>query len=314
MGLGRDILASVGTGILDQKPLVERLLIAILAGGHVLVESAPNLAMSLLTRTLAQAMAAEFSRLHFTLDLMPDDLVSTQMYDRETGVFCVARGPLSANLVLAGDIHLASGLVQEALVGAMQEGRLAMDGRAYTMPELFLLVATRDPQRQRGAHRFRAALRDRFMFSLAVDHPRADEEWLILDRMTGAPVPPAEPVASPGQVLAARQAVSRMPIDDRVKDYALGLILATRDPNLHGMEDLRPLIRHGASARAGIHLLKAARAHAVIRGRSDVLRDDVKAVAPDVLRHRVIVSRRARAENMSSAEIVQQILDRAPAP
>ncbi len=312
--LSRDILAAAATSMAGQKTLAERLLVALLAGGHVLLEGVPGLGMTLLVRALAEAMQAEFSRFHFTPDLLPDDLAVTQMYDRETGTFQMARGPFSANLVLAGDINRAPGGVQDALVEAIQERRLEIDGRAYAMPDLFFLVATRNPLRQRGTHPLITALRDRFMFSLAVDPPGADAKWLILDSMTGAPLPPTEPVVSPAQVLAVRQSVNRMHVDEHVKDYALDLILATREPNRHGMEDLQPLIRSGASTRADGHLIQAARAHAAIRGRSQVLCADVKAVAPDVLRHRVIVSRRARVENLSSADIVQQILDRAPMP
>jgi MoxR-like ATPase len=267
-----------------------------------------------LIKTMAQAIQAEFSRIQFTPDLLPADLVGTQMYNMKTGEFTVHKGPLFANFVLADEINRAPAKVQSALLEAMQERQITIGSTTYRMEDLFLVLATQNPIEQEGTYPLPEAQVDRFMLKVIVDYPRPNEERAIIDRMTGDPLPPIRPVVSPGQILRAREMVRRVYVDDKIKNYVLDLVLTTRDPGNNGLSDLRPFIAFGASPRAGINLVLAARAHAFIKGRGFVTPDDIKQVAPDVLRHRIIPSYEAEAENVTSADIVQRILDYAEVP
>jgi MoxR-like ATPase len=309
-----DLLASVNTVMVGQETMVERVLIALLADGHILLEGVPGLAKTLLIKTMAQAIQAEFSRIQFTPDLLPADLVGTQMYNVKTSEFTVHKGPLFANFVLADEINRAPAKVQSALLEAMQERQITIGSTTYHMDDLFLVLATQNPIEQEGTYPLPEAQVDRFMLKVIVDYPRPNEERLIIERMTGDPLPPVNPVINPEQILRAREMVRRVYVDSKIKNYVLNLILATRDPGNNGLSDLRPFIAFGASPRAGINLVLAARAHAFINGRGFVTPDDIKEVAPDVLRHRVIISYEAEAENVSSAAIVQRILDHADVP
>ncbi len=309
-----DLLASVNTVMVGQETMIERVLIALLADGHILLEGVPGLAKTLLVKTMAQAIQAEFSRIQFTPDLLPADLVGTQMYSVKTGEFTVHKGPLFANFVLADEINRAPAKVQSALLEAMQERQITIGSTTYHMDDLFLVLATQNPIDQEGTYPLPEAQVDRFMLKVIVDYPRPNEERMIIERMTGDPLPPVQPVVNPEQILRAREMVRRVYVDDKIKNYVLNLILATRDPGNNGLSELRPFIAFGASPRAGIHLVLAARAHAFINGRGFVTPDDIKEVAPDVLRHRVIVSYEAEAENVTSAAIVQRILDHADVP
>jgi MoxR-like ATPase len=309
-----DLLASVNTVMVGQEKMVERVLIALLADGHILLEGVPGLAKTLLVKTMAQAIEAEFSRIQFTPDLLPADLVGTQMYNMKTGEFTVHQGPLFANLVLADEINRAPAKVQSALLEAMQERQITIGNTTYQMDKLFLVLATQNPIEQEGTYPLPEAQVDRFMLKVVVDYPRPDEERLIIERMTGNPLPPVTPVVGPEQILHAREIVRRVYVDEKIKNYVLDLVLTTRNPGNNGLSDLRPFIAYGASPRAGINLILAARAHAFVRGRGFVTPDDVKEVAPDVLRHRIIVSYEAEAESVSSADIVQRILDYADVP
>jgi MoxR-like ATPase len=309
-----DLLAQVNTVMVGQEKMVERVLIALLADGHILLEGVPGLAKTLLVKTMAQAIQAEFSRIQFTPDLLPADLVGTQMYNMKTGEFTVHQGPLFANFVLADEINRAPAKVQSALLEAMQERQITIGNTTYQMDDLFLVLATQNPIEQEGTYPLPEAQVDRFMLKVVVDYPRPDEERLIIERMTGNPLPPVTSVVGPEQILHARDIVRRIYVDEKIKNYVLDLVLTTRNPGNNGLSDLRPFIAYGASPRAGINMILAARAHAFIKGRGFVTPDDVKEVAPDVLRHRVIVSYEAEAENVSSADIVQRILDYAEVP
>jgi len=309
-----DLLAEVNTVMVGQETMVERVLVALLADGHILLEGVPGLAKTLLIRTMAQAVQAEFSRIQFTPDLLPADLVGTQMYNMKTGEFAVHKGPLFANFILADEINRAPAKVQSALLEAMQERQITIGNTTYQMADLFLVLATQNPIEQEGTYPLPAAQVVRFMLKVIVDYPKPNEEWQIIDRMTGAPLPSIRPIVSPEQILRAREMVRQVYVDDKIKNYVLDLVLTTRNPGNNGLGDLRPMIAVGASPRAGIYMIMAARAHAFIKGRGFVTPDDIKAVAPDILRHRIIVSYEAEAENVTSAAIVQRILDYVEVP
>ncbi len=309
-----DLLSEVNTVMVGQQTMVERVLIALLADGHILLEGVPGLAKTLLIKTMAQAIQADFSRIQFTPDLLPADLVGTQMYNMKTGEFKVHQGPLFANFVLADEINRAPAKVQSALLEAMQERQITIGNTTYKMDDLFLVLATQNPIEQEGTYPLPEAQVDRFMLKVIVDYPKPNEERLIIDRMTGEELPQVRPVVSPEQILRARDIVRQVYVDDKIKNYVLNLVLATRDPGNNGLADLRPFISFGASPRAGIYLVLAARAHAFIKGRGFVTPDDIKEVASDVLRHRIIISYEAEAENVTSANIVQRILDYAEVP
>ena len=309
-----DLLAEVNTVMVGQEAMVERVLIALLADGHILLEGVPGLAKTLLIKTMAQAIQADFSRIQFTPDLLPADLVGTQMYNMKTGEFAVHQGPLFANFVLADEINRAPAKVQSALLEAMQERQITIGNTTYEMDDLFMVLATQNPIEQEGTYPLPEAQVDRFMLKVIVGYPKPNEERLIIDRMTGEPLPPVRPVVSPNQILRAREMVRQVYVDEKIKNYVLNLVLTTRNPGNNGLSDLRPFIAFGASPRAGINLILAARAQAFIKGRGFVTPDDVKEVAPDVLRHRVIVSYEAEAENVASADIVQRILDHTDVP
>jgi MoxR-like ATPase len=245
---------------------------------------------------------------------LPADLVGTQMYNMKTGEFTVHQGPLFANFVLADEINRAPAKVQSALLEAMQERQITIGSTTYEMEDLFLVLATQNPIEQEGTYPLPEAQVDRFMLKVIVDYPKPNEERLIIDRMTGDPLPPVRPVVSPEQLLRAREIVRQVYVDEKIKNYVLDLVLTTREPGNNGLSDLRPMIAFGASPRAGINLILAARAHAFIKGRGFVTPDDIKEVAPDVLRHRIIVSYEAEAENVDSAAIVQRILHYAEVP
>jgi len=309
-----DLLSEVNTVMVGQEAMVERVLIALLADGHILLEGVPGLAKTLLIKTMAQAIHADFSRIQFTPDLLPADLVGTQMYNMKTGEFAIHQGPLFANFVLADEINRAPAKVQSALLEAMQERQITIGNTTYEMDDLFLVLATQNPIEQEGTYPLPEAQVDRFMLKVIVGYPKPNEERLIIDRMTGEPLPPVRPVINPGQILRAREMVRQVYVDDKIKNYVLNLVLTTRNPGNNGLSDLLPFIAFGASPRAGINLILAARAQAFIKGRGFVTPDDVKEVAPDVLRHRVIVSYEAEAENVASADIVQRILDYTDVP
>lgn len=309
-----DLLAEINKVMVGQETLVERVLIALLADGHILLEGVPGLAKTLLIKTLAQAIQAEFSRIQFTPDLLPADLVGTQIYNPRSGEFTIHQGPLFANLILADEINRAPAKVQSALLEAMQERQITIGNTTYHMEKLFMVLATQNPIEQEGTYPLPEAQVDRFMLKVIVGYPRPNEELMIINRMTGLTLPAVNPVIDPQQILRAREMVKQVYVDDKIKSYVLNLVLTTRNPGNNGLSDLRPFIAFGASPRAGINLVLVARAHAFIKGRGFVTPEDIKQVAPDVLRHRVITTYEAEAENVTSADIVQRILDYTEVP
>ena len=309
-----DILAQVSQRVVGQHAMVERLLIALLTGGHVLLEGVPGLAKTLTVRTLAETIRTSFSRIQFTPDLLPADVVGTQVFDQRTATFSVKRGPIFANIVLADEINRAPAKVQAALLEAMQEKQVTIGGTSFVLDEPFLVLATQNPIEQEGTYPLPEAQVDRFMLKIRVGYPTRDEEREIMRRMaSGAPIP-IETVADPAQLLAARKEIAALHLDDRLVDFIVNVVHATRSPAEAGLKELAPLVEYGASPRATIALAQAARAHAYLRGRSFVSPDDVKAIAPDVLRHRVLLTFEAEAENVTSDAVIARVLERVAAP
>jgi MoxR-like ATPase len=310
----REVLQQVALRVVGQEAMIERLLISLLTGGHVLLEGVPGLAKTLTVRTLAETVRTTFSRIQFTPDLLPADVVGTQIYDQRTGEFSVKQGPIVANIVLADEINRAPAKVQAALLEAMQEKQVTIGGQTFKLEEPFLVLATQNPIEQEGTYPLPEAQVDRFMLKLRVGYPSRDEEKEIMRRMAGGESIPVKAVATPAQIMAARGHVAALFLDDRIVDYIVDLVHATRAPADFHLADLVPLIEFGASPRATISLAQASRAHAFLRGRTFVTPDDVKAMAPDVLRHRVLLTYEAEAENVSSDDVIRRILDVVPSP
>jgi MoxR-like ATPase len=310
----QDLLSEINKVMVGQEMLVERVLIALLADGHVLLEGVPGLAKTLLIKTVSQAIQADFSRIQFTPDLLPADLVGTQIYNPRSSEFSVHQGPVFANLILADEINRAPAKVQSALLEAMQERQVTIGAETFFMEDLFMVLATQNPIEQEGTYPLPEAQVDRFMLKVKVDYPSRAEERIIIDRMTGAELPLINPVINPADIMHARKMVKQIYVDDKIKEYVLDLVLATRQPGKNGLSDLNTLISFGASPRASIYLVSAARAHAYIKGRGFVTPEDIKQIAPDILRHRIITSYEAEAESISSDHIVQRILDHTDVP
>jgi MoxR-like ATPase len=312
--LVQEVSRQAARRVVGQEYMIERLLISLLTGGHVLLEGVPGLAKTLTVRTLAEAIDTVFNRIQFTPDLLPADVVGTQVYDQATGQFLVKKGPIFANIILADEINRAPAKVQAALLEAMQEKQVTIGGTTYILEEPFLVLATQNPIEQEGTYPLPEAQVDRFMLKLRVGYPTRDEEKEIMRRMASGDPIPIEKVASPKAILDARHRIAQLYMDDRIVDYIVDIVHATRDPKHYGLQDLVPLVEFGASPRATISLAQASRAHAFLRGRSFVTPDDVKAIAPDVLRHRVLTTYEAEAEEVSSDDIIQKILGRIESP
>jgi MoxR-like ATPase len=310
----QDLLAEVGKIIVGQTRLVQRLLIGVLADGHILIEGVPGLAKTLAVKTLSETIQASFQRIQFTPDLLPADLIGTQVYNPRTGEFTARQGPVFANLVLADEINRAPPKVQSALLEAMQEHQVTIGDTSYHLDAPFLVLATQNPIEQEGTYPLPEAQVDRFMLKVVLSYPSRDEERLILQRMTGEPLPTVRPVVTPMQILRAREVVRGIYLDPKIQEYVLDLVFTTRQPEDHGLAELGPLIAYGASPRASIYLIAAAKAHSFLQGRGYVVPEDVKQVAIDVLRHRIIVTYEAEAEEITSLDIVQQILDQVEVP
>lgn len=308
------LTAEIRKTIIGQDKLVERVLVGLLADGHILLEGVPGLAKTLLVKTIGQAMNGEFSRIQFTPDLLPGDLIGTQIYNPRTSEFSVRKGPVFANLILADEVNRAPAKVQSALLEAMQEGQVTIGDATHRIESPFLVLATQNPIEQEGTYPLPEAQVDRFMLKVVVEYPERSEEREIIDRMTGGPTAEVRPVIEPQYILDAREVVRQVYVDDKIKDYVLSLVVATRDPGEAGLDDLRTLISYGASPRAGIFLITAARAHAFLKGRGYVTPEDVKQLAPDILRHRVITTFEAEAQEVTSTQIVQRILDNVEVP
>jgi MoxR-like ATPase len=312
--LANAVISEVGKRVVGQSYMIERLLIGLLTGGHVLLEGVPGLAKTLAVRTLAETINTTFQRIQFTPDLLPADVIGTQVYDQSTGSFSVKRGPIFANVILADEINRAPAKVQAALLEAMQEKQVTIGGTTYRLEEPFLVLATQNPIEQEGTYPLPEAQVDRFMLKLHVDYPSRDEEKEVLRRMSSGTPIPVQHVATPEAILAARKQISELYVDERIVDYIVDLVHATRFPKEAKLDELVPLIEFGASPRATLALTQGARAHAFLQGRAYVTPDDIKAVAPDVLRHRVLTTYEAEAEDVTSDNVVARILDAVPTP
>jgi MoxR-like ATPase len=317
--LGEDVAAAstwvtplrdeIGRVIVGQHGLVERLLVALLADGHVLLEGVPGLAKTLSLRTLASAVQGRFQRIQFTPDMLPADVVGTLIYSPRDGSFVTKHGPIFANLVLADEINRAPAKVQSALLEAMQERQVTIGEQTHPLPAPFVVMATQNPIEQEGTYTLPEAQVDRFLLKVAVGYPTRSEERAILDRMTGSePEAEIRPVVDGPGILAARRAVKGIYMDDRVKDYVVDLVFATRDPQAYKL-DVGPFVKCGASPRATIALSLAAKAWAFLQGRAYVTPQDVKSIGMDVLRHRVAVNYEAEAENVTAEDVITRIFD-----
>ena len=310
----RPLLGEMSKVIVGQSYLVERLVVGLLANGHVLLEGVPGLAKTLSVKSLAACINAKFARLQFTPDMLPADVIGTQIYSPQTGAFTTRKGPIFANFVLADEINRAPAKVQSALLEAMQEKQVTIGENTFKLQEPFLVLATQNPIEQEGTYPLPEAQVDRFMLKLKIGYPTREEERQILElmaRTSGTPVTSA--VVEPKQILDARQIVNDIYVDDKVKDYIVDLVCATRDPANYKIQ-LQGMIQLGASPRATIYLTLAAKAHAFLRGRGYVTPQDVKSIGMDVLRHRVTITYEAEAEEKTSETIVQKIFDELPVP
>ncbi len=301
--------------IVGQRYLIDRLMIGLLANGHLLLEGVPGLAKTLAVKTLASAIHTTFHRIQFTPDLLPADLVGTQVYNPKTGDFGTRKGPIFANVILADEINRAPAKVQSALLEAMQERQVTIGQETFNLPDPFLVLATQNPIEQEGTYPLPEAQVDRFMLKLVVKYPSLEEERRILDANARTEVVRnVRAVVEPDAIRRARAVVDEIYVDDKIKDYVLSIVFATRDPAAYKLDALKDNIRYGASPRATLYLTLAARAHAFLQGRGYVTPQDVKSIAPDVLRHRVIPSFEAEAEDMTSEKIVATLLNELPVP
>jgi MoxR-like ATPase len=308
------IVGQVNHALIGQEKLVHRMLIGLLANGHLLIEGVPGLAKTTAVASLARAINTGFQRLQFTPDLLPADLIGTQVYRPQDQTFVVQKGPIFSNLILADEINRAPAKVQSALLEAMQERQVTIGGETFPLDEPFLVMATQNPVEQEGTYQLPEAQTDRFMLKVVVDYPNRNEELEILRRMSKTrPRIDIQPVTSPAEIMRARALVDEIYVDTKVENYIVDLVMATRSPKAYGMP-LDDLIQFGASPRATINLTLAARANAFLAGRGYVTPQDVKEIAMDVLRHRVVITYEAEAENRSSESIVAEILNRIPAP
>ncbi len=307
------LLTEIEKVIVGQRYMVERLLIGLLTRGHCLLEGVPGLAKTLTVTSLSKAIHASFNRIQFTPDLLPADLTGTLIFNQKTGEFHPQKGPVFANIILADEVNRAPAKVQSALLESMQERQVTIGGTTYPLPEPFLVLATQNPIEQEGTYPLPEAQVDRFMLKLKVGYPTRDEELLILERMTSHQVPEVAPVITLDQINRAQDVIRDVYIDDKVKRYIVDIVHATRTPQLYGLE-LDEYIAFGASPRASIYLTLASKAHAFIRGRGYVTPEDVKSIGMDVLRHRVILTYEAEAEEMKPEDVVQKVFDRVEVP
>ena len=302
------ILKEVSRRIVGQDAMVERLLVGLLTGGHILLEGVPGLAKTLAVRTLAEIIHASFSRIQFTPDLLPADVIGTMVFNQKSQEFHVKKGPLFAQIILADEINRAPAKVQAALLEAMQEHQVTIGGTTFRLEEPFMVLATQNPIESEGTYPLPEAQLDRFMLKVRVGYPSRDEEKEVLLRMSGGQEIPIERLLEPATILSARSAIASLYMDQKVVDYIVDLVRATRDPGLVGLTDLKPLIAFGGSPRASIALAQSARAHAFLRDRAYVTPEDVRALAPDVLRHRIVLTFEAEAEDVTTDDVVTRIL------
>ena len=310
----QDLKREISKVIVGQEALLEKMLVALLADGHVLIEGVPGLAKTLAVKTLAQAIHGEFNRIQFTPDLLPADITGTLIFSPKEGSFFPKRGPVFANFVLADEINRSPAKVQSALLEAMQERQVTIGDKTYPLPAPFMVLATQNPVEQEGTYPLPEAQVDRFMLKVLVSYPSKEEEKQILERMASHQKIEIKTNVTPEMILKARGVVDNIYVDEKIKTYIVNLVFATRDPKAYGLEKLSSFIAYGASPRATIFLTQAAKAYAFLNGRGYVTPEDIKAIGLDVLRHRVLLSYEAEAENISADEIVKQIFDAVDVP
>ncbi len=308
------ITNEVGKVIVGQKYMIERLLIGLLCNGHIHLEGVPGLAKTMAVKTLANTIQTKFQRIQFTPDLLPADLIGTLIYDQKSGEFSTKKGPIFANLILADEINRSPAKVQSALLEAMQERQVTIGDKTFKLDDPFLVLATQNPIEQEGTYPLPEAQIDRFMLKLSVGYPSKEEELEIMRRMTQDKIPEAKSVVKPKDIIKARSVVNEIYMDEKIERYIVDIVFATRNPADYGLNDLVDLIQYGASPRASIYLKKAAKAHAFLRHRGYVTPEDVRAIGMDVLRHRVIVTYEAEAEEVTSEDVVRKILNRIEVP
>ena len=304
----------IGKVIVGQKYLVERLMVGLLSNGHILLEGVPGLAKTLSIKTLAAAVQAKFQRIQFTPDLLPADLVGTMVYNQKDGSFQVKRGPVFANFILADEINRSPAKVQSALLEAMQERQVTIGEETFKLPEPFLVLATQNPIEQEGTYPLPEAQVDRFMLKVVITYPVKDEELLIMRSNVNGQMATPNSVVSPADIVRARNVVGEIYMDEKIERYILDIVFATRKPQDYGLDKLTSLISYGASPRASINLALGAKAYAFVKRRGYVIPEDVRAVSMDVLRHRVAVTYEAEAEEVTSEQIVQEVLNKIEVP
>jgi MoxR-like ATPase len=308
------LTSEIGKVIVGQGYLIERVLIGILSNGHILIEGVPGLAKTLLVKTLAQAVHTKFQRIQFTPDLLPADLIGTLVYSPKDGSFTTKKGPIFSNIILADEINRAPAKVQSALLEAMQERQVTISENTFKLEEPFLVMATQNPIEQEGTYPLPEAQVDRFMLKLKITYPNKKEEKDILERMVPGKEIPVKPVMDPKTILRLRGLVNSIYVDDKIKNYILDIVFATREPERYNLGELKSLIAYGASPRASIYLTITARAHALLKGRGYVTPEDVKQIGMDVLRHRVLITYEAEAEEMTSEDIIRKVFDQIEVP
>ncbi len=313
-GFVEAILGQMDKVIVGQKQVIERLLVALLCQGHVLIEGVPGLAKTLAVKTLSDTIQTKFQRIQFTPDLLPADLIGTLIYDQKEGVFKPRKGPIFANLVLADEINRAPAKVQSALLEAMQERQVTIGDTTFKLSEPFLVMATQNPIEQEGTYPLPEAQIDRFMLKVVMDYPPREDELQILRRMTKSEVPQAQSVAAPDTILKARKIINDIYVDEKIENYIVDIVMATREPSRIGLKDMESLIEYGASPRASIYLTMGAKAFAFLRGRGYVTPEDVRAIGMDVLRHRIIPSYEAEAESITTETIITKIFETVEIP
>ena len=308
------IVDEVGKVIVGQKYMVERLLIGLLCNGHIHLEGVPGLAKTMAVKTLSSTIRTDFQRIQFTPDLLPADLIGTLIYDQSNGKFTTKKGPIFSNLILADEINRSPAKVQSALLEAMQERQVTIGDKTYPLDDPFLVLATQNPIEQEGTYPLPEAQIDRFMLKLSVGYPNKEEELEIMRRMTQKEIPTVSAVVSPKEIIKARDIVHDVYIDEKIEQYIIDIVFATRNPKEYELDELADFIEYGASPRASINLSLAARAHAFLRHRGFVTPEDVRSIGMDVLRHRIIVTYEAEAEEITAEDVVRKILNKIEVP
>lgn len=303
-----EVMNEMEKTIVGQRYMLERLLIGILSDGHILIEGVPGLAKTLAVKTLAQSVDCGFSRIQFTPDLLPGDIIGTMVFNPKTGTFDVRKGPVFSNLILADEINRAPAKVQSALLEAMQERQVSISDKTYTLDDPFMVLATQNPIEQEGTYPLPEAQVDRFMLKLKITYPDRKQEKEIMEKVSSGDFGSVKKVVNPQRIKKARQSVRQVYMDDKIKDYIVDIVFATRNPEEYKIKDLKNMISFGASPRASIYLAESAKSYAFLSGRGYVTPEDIKNIAPDVLRHRIILTYEAEAENITPEDIIKRIL------